>query len=256
MPRVDEYGSTSGLDPDDTALWVVDGALKNVPSAAARGYIDASWYADVDEQILNTAESLTGWFATRLTDGYEISGLLLDPTIKSTGSNSVTGIIHTNVNTDSLMGVNLASDTAVGSYVEVAFDLRISTAVDNDMRAFVSTGVDGTGTSKYAADFALQFPDDQKHWQTWYTIRVPIYGLTNIRSIGIRESIVPVENSSERAQFWMDNVRFREATGFDRAVYSAPAGSHIIIPSTYTTAKTQLPVWREAANITWEDRRS
>jgi hypothetical protein len=257
VPRVDEYTTTSGVDPDDTLLSLVDGTLKNVPMPAVRGYIDASLFSDLDEQVINTCESITGFVSTLgVVDGGVIQ---LDPVIFSTGSNSVTAKIHINRAPVPMAWYwNAPSDIAIGDYVEAAFDFYTDTfnVPHQYMKAFVASGADLTGTVNYADDFTLQFPDSVDHNETWYTIRIPLTGLTNIRSIGVTQRSIPDTPTSTRAFFWYDNMVLREATGIDRAIYGAPANSHIVIPANYTSAKTQLPIFREAAGITWEDRRT
>lgn len=255
-----EFGSQvttpSSLDVDDAFMVSIDGSVKNVAPAAARGFIDANHYADLNETVINTCESITG-FTTTL--GVQDGGIIqLDPAIFTTGSNSVKAKIYVNRSpTAQSFYWNTPSDITIGNYVEAAFNLR-SDGLDASAftRAFVASGVDRTGTVVYADDFTRQFPNDADHRLIFYTIRIPLQGLTAIRSIGITQHEIPALQTSGRCFFWFDNMVLREATGLDRAVYGAAANSHVVIPATYTSAKTQLPIFNEAAGVTWEDRRT
>jgi hypothetical protein len=249
--------SPTALDADDAILVSVDGVVKNVSPAAVRGYRDASHYADLNEVVINDCETITG-FTSAL--GVQDGGVIqLDSAIKSTGANSVKAKIVINRNVNPMKWYwDAPSDIPVGDHVEAAFDLYTDLAdTHNYIKAFVASGVGMTGTVNYAADLTLQFPVNGYGGEnTWYKVRIPLIGITNIRSIGITQVSIPSVPTSTRAFFWYDNMVKREATGIDRAVYGAPAGSHIVIPSTYTSAKTQLPIFREQTGITWEDRRS
>lgn len=250
------FSAAADLDADDSLLVSVDGVTQKATPALVRGYVDASHYPDLDQIVLNPCESITG-FVTSLGSQLPPDGdWQLDPTIKTTGSNSVRVKAYLSRSpTPSSTYWNLPAPQAVGNYVEVAFDLRSSSLDVGStlLKAFVASGLDKTGTVVYADDFTYQFPNDQDHNDTWYTIRVPITGLTSIQSIGITQT--GTVQSAAIPFIWFDNIVMREATGFDQAVYRSPANTHIVIPNTYTTTKAQYPVFREPAGITWEDRR-
>lgn len=254
-----------------------DADLDLVPVA---GVISAADYDDLDDVVLDDCESTSGWTATGVADGGVVQ---LDSTNKTTGSNSIrakTNIRQTGGSAGSLYK-NFAAPQSIGDYVEIAFDWRFEGATGGDgrsvggyYRAFVADGVDGTGNVVYTEPngwveplAGADSPESVRRAETqnelarqapfqneWWTVRIPLRGLSSIRSVGVKQ-MVPGSTSGPRVWHNIDNVRLREATGLDRAVYSAEPGAHITIPPQYESEKEQLPIFQGADDIVWTDMR-
>src|SRR4030095_4753173 len=74
---------------------------------------------------------------------------------------------------------------------------------------------------------------------TWYTVYIPVHGLTSLRSLGIRQRDWAIGGGNEQFVHWyMDNIRWAQQSELDRALEYASSVTAFVPPNYASTQRT------------------
>lgn len=228
---------TSGLDSTDTVVVAVDGVTKEVALPALTGVvhplgvIDVNDHSTVAEVVNYTAQTTTGWttansqaapsLVSAHTEGTQSVKLVpymttLQPL--ASGYYTFTSPLTIGTNTHYFVDIQVNLDGPGGVY---AFDDIVWTIADD---------VALSGNTQ-----TITIPN--VGYAIWGTLRFPLSGLTQIKSIGYEVLRVRTGSSTARAVMYVDNFRFPALTKLDNALTDSTV-TGVLVGDYDTSAQT------------------
>lgn len=240
----DPFSSSNGKSSTQIIDGIADLVESNETALAKRtsgDIVTTDGYSDAASAVLHTADSLSDGAGTwSSSGGYSGAVATLDTSIFTTGTGSVSCLLAfpAGSGTSNRLSVDLASPVAVGGHPSVSFAVRwvigSGAGSQTGFELVVASGAALTGTISTVAITNSNAATSA----TWYTITVPLTGLTTIASVGIRKRSASAGSSTKRVTFWLDNIIATSATGLDAALI-AESSAAVVVPPTYTSAYTQ-----------------
>jgi hypothetical protein len=237
------FSTATELDNDDKFLVGVDGLVQEAPTPLVRGFMapsgfyDVSDYTPIGEQLLQDAETTTGWTLAFPSSGETIK----TSTSHTQGTNSVSGSLNFTTGVQSKLYYTWATPLDFGTRSLIAFDVSYDIPgpnldVKTELECKVSDGAVFTGNVN-----VVPFPQSPEF--VWNTVVLPLAGLTSLKSIGVHRTgtLVYASPTNWRATIRIDNVRFIDESQIDVALGSTDAAVAWVPPS-YSLAPTQFPI--------------
>lgn len=240
MPKLGSgaYPTATSLDAQDHILGFVDGATSEIPGSVAKaftqptGVIDVNDHTTVAESVQNACENTTGWTTTSSQAAPSTS------TLRTQGSFAVKVVPYMTTAQPLASGYyTFSSPVAIGDNTHFAIDLLVDLDGPSGVYAFddiVWVIADSTALSGNTQTVTIP----NVGYGIWQTLRFPLTGLTQIKSIGYQALRVQSGAATARAPMWVDNMRFLARTKLDNALIDSTVKG--VIVGDYDTS-TQTP---------------
>lgn len=210
-------------------IFMLDGGRKATGAALKTlalpsGTVDASDHTPVVESVIESADSTTGWTSTGTH-----TAISNDTSTKTQGTGSLKAVMRLDT-ASSHVYFQFGSLQSIAGKAHVAFDVRYDQSgggpgLSNHFRYFAAEVTDSTGF----AGTSVQVPFPAFPISDWYTIYLPLTGLSGVRSIGVRR-ILQSPTSLARVTVYIDNIRWPAQSEVDAALLAATT---VVVPANY-----------------------
>lgn len=216
-------------------------ALTMETQLAGPAFTSSSAYDDVAAEVVHSADATSDGVGTWNATNTKLSDTpSVDTSNKTEGTGSVTCDLQFpggSGRTGNLY-FDLATPMAVGGHGALTVDCRFhvgsGSGSQTGFRVVVTDGAGLTGT--LASSDITQDGDTQ---DLWFTMTVPLTGLTTVASVGIEKNPSKSGSSSKWVTWWLDNINLREGTALDSALKDVDGA--VVVPADATFSTEQFP---------------
>ncbi len=232
--------SPDGRDHQQHHADLIDVVLEMETQLAGPAFTSSGAYEDVAAEVVHSCDATSDGVGTWTA----VSGHGGDtPSVDTSNKTEGTGSITCDLNFPSGSGTNgklyfdLATPLEVGGHgamtVDVRFHIGSGNGAQGGFRVCASDAA-ALGGTLVSSDIT----QDNDSADLWFTITVPLAGLTTVASVGIEKRPAGSGSSSKWVTWWLDNINLREGTALDVALGEVDGA--VVVPSDYVASVEQF----------------